>query len=245
MPLRSVPPAVRNDGAYRGFRGPRTTPAAASPGTVGSPAFREGHEGLSARDRLVRGRRMADPTPEPDAVAPTASAVPPPDAGPKEDWETRFKYLLADFENFRRRSTKEREGAVRQARGALLRELLPLLEAFRAATEAAGHLPAHDPIRRGFELLDREWSTFLKREGVEPVTEVGQPFRADEAEAVGEVAPDATAPEGAVHEIVQQGYRFFGGLLRPAKVIVARAPAPAAPAAGAAASPEGPPGAEP
>ena len=163
---------------------------------------------------------MPEQPPEP------APAEAPPDAPPepKEDWETRFKYLLADFENFRRRSAKERETATRQARAGMLRELLPLIEAFRSAAGSVGQLPAADPLRRGFELLDREWATFLKREGVEAVATVGQPFQAEEAEAVGEAPADAAVPDGAVREIVQQGYRFYGGLLRPAKVIVARSP---------------------
>ena len=169
------------------------------------------------------------PAPGPDEAPPGAPTPAP--AEPPEDWETRFKYLFADFENFRRRTAKEREATTRQARASMLRELLPLLEAFRAATEPVARLPPADPLRRGFELLDREWTTFLKHEGVEPVAEVGRPFRADEEEAVGEVPSEAASVEGTVREIVQQGYRFFGGLLRPAKVIVARArtPGPASP----------------
>jgi molecular chaperone GrpE len=140
------------------------------------------------------------------------------------DWAVRYKYLLADFDNFRRRVDRDRESISRQARASMLRELLPIIEAFRAARDSLAHLPASDPIRKGLHLLDHEWTTFLKHEGVEAVAAVGRPFRAEEAEAVGEVPADDTHPDGSVAEIVQQGYRFFGGLLRPAKVVVARAP---------------------
>jgi molecular chaperone GrpE len=153
----------------------------------------------------------------------TSVAPESPPAPPTEDWATRYKYLLADFENYRRRSERERETITRQSRAGMLRELLPILEAFRTAREALNHLPASDPVRKGLELLDREWMTFLKHEGVEPVVAVGHPFRADEAEAVGDTTADEQHPDGTVAEIVQQGYRFYGGLLRPAKVIVARA----------------------
>ncbi len=146
----------------------------------------------------------------------------PPPKLPSEDWESRFKYLLADFENFRRRSERERESISRQSRAALLRELLPLVEAFGFARDSSGHLPSDDPLRRGLELLDREWAKLLKHQGIEPVASPGSPFRAEEAEAVGETAPTDAAPDGTVAEVVQQGYRFFGGLLRPAKVVVAR-----------------------
>ncbi|MGI0130502.1 MAG: nucleotide exchange factor GrpE [Thermoplasmata archaeon] len=152
---------------------------------------------------------VATPT-EPEATAPT------------EDWATRYKYLFADFENYRRRSERDREGISRQSRGGMLRELLPILEAFRGAREAVGKLPADDPVRRGMELLEREWVTFLKHEGVEPVAKTGAPFRPEEEEAVGESAVLDSAAAGSVVEVVQQGYRFFGGLLRPAKVIVGR-----------------------
>jgi molecular chaperone GrpE len=157
-------------------------------------------------------------TPDPSST----SAAPAAPEGPTEDWATRYKYLLADFENFRRRTDRERESITRQARGGMLRELLPILEAFRSARVAAGHLPADDPLRHGLELLDREWNTFLKHEGVAPIATVGELFRPDEEEAVGEAPAHEGAPRGTVAEVVQQGYRFFGGVLRPAKVIVAK-----------------------
>jgi len=162
----------------------------------------------------------ATPRPEPeDGGKPPAEET----AAPAVDWASRYKYLLADFDNFRRRVERDRESISRQARAGMVRELLPIIEAFRSARESFAHLPASDPVRKGLDLLDHEWTTFLKHEGVEPVAAVGRPFRAEEAEAVGEAPASEAHPDGSVSEVVQQGYRFFGGLLRPAKVIVARA----------------------
>lgn len=174
---------------------------------------------------------MSDPRTEapPPAAAPAPQGPAAPPVEPAEDWANRYKYLLADFENYRRRAERERESISRQSRGAMLRELLPILEGFRAARQAVDRLAPSDPLRHGFDLLDREWATFLKHEGVEPVVRVGEAFRAEEAEAVGETAVRHDAPDGSVAEIVQQGYRYFGGLLRPAKVIVARLPPNRAP----------------
>jgi molecular chaperone GrpE len=177
---------------------------------------------------------MPDETAEtPPAARPEGEGTPKvavePSAEPEEDWGTRYKYLLADFDNFRRRVERDRESISRQARAALVRELLPIIEAFRVAHDSLAHLPVSDPVRKGLELLDREWATFLKREGVEPVAAAGRPFRAEEAEAVGEAPANDAHPDGSVAEVVQQGYRFFGGLLRPAKVVVARTKVPTAP----------------
>jgi molecular chaperone GrpE len=162
------------------------------------------------------------PPPEPRAPSPPDPSTATPEPG--EDWANRYRYLLADFENFRRRTERGRESITRQARAGVIRELLPIFEASRAARAAVTSLPGDDPVRHGIELLDREWSTFLKHEGVEPIAAVGQPFRPEEEEAVGEAPAGGDVAEGTVAEIVQQGYRFFGGVLRPAKVVVARAP---------------------
>lgn len=144
------------------------------------------------------------------------------DAPETMDWESRFKYLLADFDNFRRRVERERAGTRVQVEAALLRRLLPLIEGFQSAEESSSKLPASDPFRRGFELLGHELDGFLRSIGFATVARVGDPFHPDEHEAVGEAPRTGGLADGAVAEIVQQGYRFQGGLLRPAKVIVAR-----------------------
>jgi molecular chaperone GrpE len=174
--------------------------------------------------RLVRMPDEENETPDADLRTPPSVEGGAGAPAAVEDWETRYKYLYADFENFRRRTERGREAVTRQARAGVIRELLPILEAFRSARAAVLNLPANEPVRHGLELLEREWSTFLKHEGVEPIAAVGEPFRADEQEAVGEAVATAELPEGSVAEIVQQGYRFFGGVLRPAKVVVARLP---------------------
>ena len=169
----------------------------------------------------------APPT-EPTTPLPAAAPAPPPEAAPTEDWGVRYKYLLADFDNFRKRSEREKEHYRVQVRAQLLRQLLPILEAFDRARHAADRLPARDPMRQGIDLLGKEWESFLKVERVEPVARIGSPFRPDDQEAVGEAPVSETHPEGTVVEVVQQGYKFSGGLLRPAKVIVARRSPPSA-----------------
>ena len=156
-----------------------------------------------------------------EAKAPAAGAAPA-----VEDWATRYKYLLADFENYRKRTDRERESAQTRLRADLLRSLLPIYEAFERARALASSGPGDDGLRRGLDLLESEWQRLFRDEGVEVAARVGQPFDAEEHEAVGETVADATFHEGDVAEIVQQGYRFRGGLLRPAKVIVARSPPP-------------------
>ncbi|MCI4348669.1 MAG: nucleotide exchange factor GrpE [Thermoplasmata archaeon] len=158
-----------------------------------------------------------------EATSPTGS---PEEPGP--DWETRFKYLFADFENYRKRGERDREGARVRAEAELLKELLPIHDAFERARESSKSAAASDPIRKGLELLSKEWDGFLAREGVRSLAKPGGSFNADEHEAVAEAPVRPGHAAGTIVEIVQQGYRFRGGLLRPAKVVVARTPPPAA-----------------
>ncbi|MEM0129429.1 MAG: nucleotide exchange factor GrpE [Thermoplasmata archaeon] len=173
------------------------------------------------------------PSAGPAAEAPPASA--PPSSGPPaeaEDWATRYRYLLAEFDNYRKRSERDRAAAIERARADLLREILPLYEAIGHARAA---IPAEAAsLHRGLDLVEAEWQRFLQREGVAPVARVGAPFAPEEQEAVAEAPPRDGIPVGSVAEVVQQGYRSAAGLLRPAKVVVARAP----PEAAAAPAPE-------
>lgn len=181
-------------------------------------------------------------TPAPGDPASTPPADAPPPAEP-EDWETRFKYLLADFENFRRRTVREQERVRERARGELLRSLLPLVEALDRARDAVLRTPESDPVRRGLELLGKEGAAFLRAEGVQPLARVGEPFRAADHEAVAEAPVTGAHAEGTIVEVVQQGYTFSGGVLRPAKVVVARRPAepPTAPVGPEESPADGPP----
>ncbi len=175
----------------------------------------------------------------PSAATPSPpSAAPPAAAAPEEGWETRFKYLFADFENFRRRVDRERDTARDQVRADLLRGLLPVYEAALRAREAVARLGPSDPVRRGIDLLAQEWQAFLDGARVVPVARTGGRFEAERHEAVAEAPVSATHPEGSIVEIVQQGYRMGSVLLRPAKVVVARAPSGTSASAAAAPSDE-------
>jgi molecular chaperone GrpE len=175
---------------------------------------------------------MVDPEPAPEegsaappAAAPAAPAASPP-TPPAEDWAVRYKYLLAEFDNYRKRVDRERESLRRESRALLLRQLLPLADALHGAESALTKLPPDHPVRRGLELLISEWRRLFAAERVEEVARPGEPFRPDEEEAIGEARADDEHPEGTVAEVVLQGYRSPAGLLRAAKVLVARAPRP-------------------
>jgi len=167
-------------------------------------------------------------------------AIPPPPAGgatearaeapvsPLAELEARHLRLRADFENYRRRVTQERDDLRERAAEDLLRELLPIVDNLGRGLAEAGS--PDDPFRQGIELVHRQFLELLRREGVEPIAAVGQPFDPECHEAVSS-QETRDVPPGSVAEEMQKGYRYRGRLLRPSLVRVAVAPAAPAGAA--------------
>lgn len=138
------------------------------------------------------------------------------DAGLQE----RYVRLLADFDNFRKRSEREREERARYALMEPMRDLLPVLDNLERALSVPG---AADDLRRGVEMIARQFLDVLRRYGVEPVAAIGEPFDPRVHDAVMKVeSPDVGA--ATVVEELQRGYRLYDRLLRPAMVRVAVPP---------------------
>ena len=117
--------------------------------------------------------------------APERSATPGRARRPRP--KDRYLRTLAEFENFRRRTNREREDWRRQAQETLLREILPALDNFDRAL-AVPPAPRRDPaFRTGVELIHRDFLAALERLGVRPFVAVGQPFDPTRHEAVGRV----------------------------------------------------------
>lgn len=134
----------------------------------------------------------------------------------------RYLRLLADFENYRRRTRQEAEELRRTACERLLRELLPLLDNFeRALASFKDSVP--EKVAAGVEMIFRQLLNILNQEGVEPLESVGQPFDPCFHEAFAQL-PTADYPEGTVAGEVQRGYLLRGKVLRPALVQVAVKP---------------------
>jgi molecular chaperone GrpE len=148
------------------------------------------------------------------------------DARAREAAEAQDRYLrtLADFENFRRRTGREREDWRRQAQEDLLREILPVLDNFDRALAAPPAGDADQAFRTGVELIHRNFLAALERIGVRPFVAVGQPFDPMRHEAVARAERADLDDQTVVAEPVR-GYLFQDRVLRPAQVVVAVRPA--------------------
>lgn len=143
----------------------------------------------------------------------------------QEAEEHRERYLrgAAEFDNARKRAARERDDYTRYANEALLRELLPVLDNFSRALQAARSEAGAAAVIAGVELIQRELLRVLEKFGVTPFDSVGQPFDPERHEAVARV-PAAGQPEGTVVNETARGYLLSGRVLRPAMVTVATPP---------------------
>jgi molecular chaperone GrpE len=144
------------------------------------------------------------------------------DARAREAAEAQDRYLrtLAEFENFRRRTSREREDWRRQAQEALLKEILPALDNFDRALAVPPARGSDPAFRTGVELTHRDFLAALERLGVRPFVTVGQPFDPTRHEAVSRVERADVDDQTVVAEALR-GYEFQDRVLRPAQVVVA------------------------
>jgi molecular chaperone GrpE len=132
--------------------------------------------------------------------------------------DDRLLRLAADFENYKKRVTREREEYVSQANARLLGELIPVLDDLeRALAAAEQHEEAQ--LEEGVRLVHRSLASLLERHGVTAIDTDGQ-FDPHVHEALL-AQPSEDAESGAVIDVLQKGYKLGDRVVRPARVIVA------------------------
>jgi len=131
----------------------------------------------------------------------------------------RHLRLAAEFDNYRKRTERERAEQYDRAQGDLVRRLLePIddLERVGDYTDSA----AVTAVLEGIQLVERKLLQSLHAAGLETIVPVGEAFDPNSMEAIGVVATADEAQDGVVADVYQKGYRFAGHLVRPARVRV-------------------------
>jgi len=144
----------------------------------------------------------------------------------RDELQDRLLRTSAEFDNYRKRTDRERRDLSEAAAVDLIRELLPVLDdlerALSAGSDAADQSPAAANYRRGVELIHRRALELLRKRGVEAFDTVGRDFDPSWHEAVASEPADGHR-DGEITAELSRGYRIGSRLLRPAQVKVARA----------------------
>jgi molecular chaperone GrpE len=150
-----------------------------------------------------------------EAAADTPAAEPQADA--QDEYKNRYVRVLADFENFRKRSEREKADFFRYATAAVLKDVLPVLDNFDRALD---HAAEGDEFHKGVLLIYKQLFDVLQRHGLKSIDESEVAFDPNIHEAVVREENDAV-PNHTVVAILQKGYFLHDRLLRPALVKVA------------------------
>ncbi len=141
------------------------------------------------------------------------------------EWKEAAVRATADLDNYRKRMAREKTDLIRYSNQSLLEELLPLLDNFEMGLQAAAQ-DEGSMIFQGMQMVKKQLDDFLTSQGVEEVPAEGVAFDPNVHEAVSqEETTDAEC--GTVLHVLRRGYRMNDRLLRPANVVVAKAPAEA------------------
>ncbi len=175
---------------------------------------------------MTHKRHQGQPPPsvDPDSQEPVAAAAPPEaeSTGPSEvdAWKDRHLRLAAEYDNFRKRTTKERAEVWSRAQAELVARLADALDDLsRFAHIDPGEIDSKT-LHDGVDLVERKVWKELEAAGVTRIDQAGVPFDPNVHEAV--TTGPATKPEEdhTVGQVVQPGYKMRDTLLRPARVVV-------------------------
>ncbi len=135
-----------------------------------------------------------------------------------EKEKKEYLFLMADFDNYRKRVTREKADLMKNAGERVLLGLLPILDDFERGLAATGETA--DAVRQGMELIYNKLVKYLESNGVKAMDSTGQPFDADLHEAIATIPAPTEDLKGKVIDTTQKGYMINDKVLRHAKVAV-------------------------
>ena len=137
-----------------------------------------------------------------------------------EKEKKEYLFLMADFDNYRKRVTREKAEMLKNAGEKVLAGILPIVDDFERGLEASAKLEDPSSIREGMELIYQKLVKFLASNGVKPIESNGRPFDAELHEAIAMVPVADESQKGIVIDTPTKGYTINDKVLRHAKVAV-------------------------
>lgn len=129
-------------------------------------------------------------------------------------------YLRAEFDNFRKRTLKEKSELIKNAAESAFKGLLPVVDDMERALAHSDDSTDPKTLREGMELIYKKLKKYMEQNGVKEMETTGNPFDADKAEAIAMVPAQPDDQKGMVIDTVEKGYTINDKVLRHAKVAV-------------------------
>jgi molecular chaperone GrpE len=159
----------------------------------------------------------AQPT---DAPQPEAEAAQPAPAADNTDWKDKYLRLAAEYDNFRKRTQREKLDLFADGKNRALLALIPSVDNLMRAITAAQTADSVEKVREGLELVLRKLVKDLEKEGVTMMDAKGQAFDSEFHEAITSMPAPDDDHKGKVLEVIENGYLIHDVVLKHAKVII-------------------------
>lgn len=132
----------------------------------------------------------------------------------------KYLRLYAEFENYKRRISKERIELIQTAGKEVIASLLPVIDDFDRALKAIETASEVGPVKEGVSLVGQKLKNILSQQGLKEMESIGKPFDAELQEAITNIPAPSDDLKGKVIDEVEKGYFLHGKVLRHAKVVV-------------------------
>lgn len=137
-----------------------------------------------------------------------------------EELNDSYLRLHAEFDNFRKRTLKEKSDLIKSGGERVLLDIISLVDDFDRALESLHKTDDREAMLEGMDIIHTKFIAFLKQHGVNEIEAIGQPFDADSFEAVTTIPAPEASQKGLVVDCIQKGYRLNDKIIRFPKVIV-------------------------
>ncbi len=141
----------------------------------------------------------------------------------KKNYKNLYLKTLADFKNYKMRQKEEVKKLEEFASEGVIINLLPVIDNFERAMGVEMNDNNIDSIKKGIEMIYKQFMSILEKEGLKPFSCIGEKFDPYKHEAI-EVVEDENREEGVVVDEIERGYYYKDKLLRHAKVIISKKP---------------------
>ena len=132
----------------------------------------------------------------------------------------KYLRLYSDFDNFRKRTIKEKSDLISSANSGVIKDLLPIIDDFERAIQSNENTEDPEGLKEGFQLIYNKLKGILVAKGLKPMDSKGQVFDMDLHEAITNIPASSEEEKGKVVDVVEKGYFLNEKVLRYAKVVV-------------------------
>ncbi len=136
------------------------------------------------------------------------------------DIKDKHLRLVAEFDNFRKRTLKERIELIQTSNQELMAAVLPVIDDFERAAKSMEALTELAPVKEGMDLIHQKLKNILIQKGLKPLDSLGQPFNADLHESIANIPAPSEDQKDLVLDEVERGYMLGEKVIRFAKVVV-------------------------